>query len=183
MSVNKNIIIVSGLPRSGTSMMMQILQAGGIDLVVDKKRPADLHNPYGYFEFEKVKNLEQDNSWITDCHGKAIKILFHLLQFLPEEISYKILFMMRDLDDVINSQNKMLQSYNSNLQNNDKIRSIFENEIIQTKQWLKNQRNMDGLFVNYDEVIENRVKSILRISDFLDRKLNRQKMISVINPV
>ena len=182
MSKVEDIILVSGLPRSGTSMMMQMLQAGGIDIIIDEKRPADAHNPDGYFEFEKVKSLEQQNEWLGDHQGKAIKILFHLLKFLPVYLSYRIIFMLRSIDDVLVSQHKMLQDYGKPVQDKDKIKSIFENELRKTKEWLRNQKNMKVLFVNYNKTVRNNKEIVNSIENFLGCELDKQKMISVIKP-
>src|SRR5882724_8514008 len=103
------IVIVSGLPRSGTSLMMQMLQAGGMPLLIDDRRPADADNPNGYWEYEPVKRLQQDNSWIPKAEGKAVKVVSALLQYLPPQYTYKIIFMQRSLQEVLASQAVMLQ--------------------------------------------------------------------------
>ena len=184
MQKDSEIIIVSGLPRSGTSMMMHMLQAGGIDLVDDDKRPADQHNPNGYFEFEKVKSLEENNSWIGDYKGKAIKILFHLLKFLPKDLNYKIIFMQRDLNEVLFSQDKMLKNYGKPVQqDNDQIKSIFENELQEVKMWVNNQKNMDIIFIQYNEAITATNEVVSNIENFLMKKLDSEKMSFVVTPV
>lgn len=182
MYAKKNVIVVSGLPRSGTSMMMHILQAGGINLLIDDKRPADHNNPNGYFEFEKVKSLEKDNSWIADCQGKAIKILFHLLNFLPKDLHYKVIFMQRDLNAILASQDKMLKSYSKPIQqDNDRIKFIFEKELAEVTRWLKDQGNMEVLYVSYKKVLTETNEITKTIQSFLNRKLDLQKMSSVVN--
>ncbi len=182
MSKNKDIIVVSGLPRSGTSMMMQMLRAGGITLITDEKRPADEHNPYGYFEFEKVKDLEQDNKWLNDHQGKAIKILFHLLKFLPGNLSYKIIFIQRDLNNVLNSQNKMLQGYGKPLQDKNIVNSIFEKASQEIEQWIKKQKNMQVLFINYADVLNKPDGNAEKLKTFLARGLNTKKMTTAVSP-
>ena len=181
MSKNKDIIIVSGLPRSGTSMMMQMLRAGGIDLITDEKRPVDEHNPYGYFEFEKVKSLEHDNKWLNDHQGKAIKVLFHLLKFLPENLSYKIIFIQRDLNNVLNSQNKMLQDYGKPLQENNMVKHIFEKALKEIEQWIKKQKNMQVLSINYADVINKPDGNADKLKTFLARRLDTKKMTTAIS--
>jgi len=104
----KEIIIVSGLPRSGTSMMMQMLEAAGIEIVSDHIRKSDEDNPRGYYELEEVKNIN-NTSWIDNCHGKAVKVISALLQNLPSTKNYKIIFMERDLSEILASQKVMLQ--------------------------------------------------------------------------
>ncbi len=103
------IVIVSGLPRSGTSLMMQMLQAGGMPLLIDDHRPADADNPNGYWEYEPVKRLQQDNSWVHQAEGKAVKVVSALLQYLPPPYTYKIIFMQRPMPEVLASQAVMLE--------------------------------------------------------------------------
>src|SRR6185369_5935200 len=102
------VIIVSGLPRSGTSMMMSMLVAGGIKAMTDSIRTADEDNPKGYFELEKVKELEKDHLWLSDAAGKAIKIISALLKHLPREYPYKTIFMRREMKEILASQRQML---------------------------------------------------------------------------
>src|SRR5713101_4497721 len=105
----EEIIIVSGLPRSGTSLMMQMLENGGVEVMTDNTRTADTDNPRGYYEFEKVKKIKQDSSWLPLTRGKAFKMVSQLLYDLPPGERYRIIFMGRDLDEVLLSQEKMLE--------------------------------------------------------------------------
>ena len=103
------VIIVSGLPRSGTSMMMAALKAGGIAIVTDQIRIADDDNPKGYYEFEPVKKLQEgDYSWLPETRGKAIKVISALLTDLPDGYTYKLIFMRRAMPEILASQRKML---------------------------------------------------------------------------
>src|SRR5262245_57688671 len=107
--MDTDIIVVSGLPRSGTSLMMQMLDNGGIAVVTDNFRTADTDNPRGYYEYEKVKKIKQDASWLPGTRGKAFKMVSQLLYDLPPEEQYRILFMERDLEEMLLSQEKMLE--------------------------------------------------------------------------
>ncbi len=108
MPLSEEIIIVSGLPRSGTSLMMQMLDRGGIPVVTDQVRVADDDNPRGYYEFEAVKRTKQDSSWLTGARGRAVKLVSSLLYDLPPTERYRVLFMQRELEEVLESQEKML---------------------------------------------------------------------------
>ena len=108
MAVDLEIIVVSGLPRSGTSLMMQMLDQAGIEVVTDNIRQADRDNPRGYYEFERVKKMKEDASWLPQLRGKAVKMISQLLYDLPESKQYRILFMERDFDEMLLSQEKML---------------------------------------------------------------------------
>ena len=111
-AVGAPIVVVSGLPRSGTSMVMGMLEAGGLEIVSDGVRVADQSNPRGYYEDERVKTLDKDTdkSWLADARGKAIKIISFLLKDLPDSNRYRVIFILRDMDEVLTSQRKMLQA-------------------------------------------------------------------------
>ncbi|HLB25802.1 MAG TPA: adenylyl-sulfate kinase, partial [Nitrospirota bacterium] len=101
------VTIVSGLPRTGTSLMMKMLEAGGMPVVTDSIRGADVDNPNGYYEFEKVKEIKKDKAWLMDARGKAFKMVSMLLPDLPREFRYKVVFMEREMSEVLASQKKM----------------------------------------------------------------------------
>src|SRR5947208_15012411 len=105
-----SITIVTGLPRSGTSVMMQMLSAGGLPPLTDGLRQPDEDNPRGYFEFEPVKQIRRDTAWLQLAVGKAVKMVHLLLPELPldQNHRYRVIMMRRDLSDVLASQNKML---------------------------------------------------------------------------
>ncbi|MGO9469165.1 MAG: hypothetical protein ACLQVF_33985 [Isosphaeraceae bacterium] len=110
--MSKHIIIVSGLPRSGTSLMMQMLDQGGVEIVTDNIRRADTDNPRGYYELEQVKKIKNDVSWLPATRGKAFKMVSQLLYELPPTEEYRVIFMERDLDEMLVSQEKMLARLN-----------------------------------------------------------------------
>lgn len=103
-----SVTIVTGLPRSGTSMMMRMLEAGGLPVLVDGRRGADIDNPNGYYEFEPVKETRTDASWVEGARGRAVKMVYRLLYDVPAEFRYRVLFMRRDLGEILASQRKML---------------------------------------------------------------------------
>ncbi|HSJ55892.1 MAG TPA: sulfotransferase family protein, partial [Anaerolineae bacterium] len=96
---NNAIVIVSGLPRSGTSMMMKMLEAGGVRVLTDYERTADEDNPKGYYEFERVKQIEHDREWLPEACGKAVKMVSALLKHLPADYYYKVIFMRREMEE------------------------------------------------------------------------------------
>ncbi len=168
------IVLVSGLPRSGTSMMMQMLHAGGLPVLTDGIREKDTNNPKGYYEYEKVKALQKDNSWLTEAEGKAIKIIAQLLKHLPPDFRYKIIFMQRDLDEVLASQRTMLKR---NLQMVDtSVRDSFERELDKIYPWAEMEPNVDILYVPYAEVVDQPATQIKRIVEFLDCPMDADAM-------
>jgi hypothetical protein len=177
------VTIVSGMPRSGTSLAMQMLRAGGMPLLTDERRPPDAHNPRGYFEYEPVKRLAADSSWMKSAGGHAVKIIYRLLQHLPGDITYKILFLDRDLVEVFESQQEMLWSKNdpAAFQDRKRILSALAAELGDAKGWLAQHANMQVLTVPYAEVIHHPREWSREISRFLDG-LDESAMAAVVDP-
>ena len=176
------ITVVSGLPRSGTSMMMQMLRAGGLTCLTDELREADISNPKGYFEFEKVKGLRADNSWLPEAKGKVIKIISHLLACLPPELNYKIIFMERDLGEVLASQRKMLVNQGQGEENlsDERLGQIFAQQLRQVKKMLAD-RQISTLFLGYKDVLEDPVEVSTQLQAFLGNNLDQQAMRDVVD--
>ena len=176
------ITVVSGLPRSGTSMMMQMLRAGGLTCLTDELREADISNPKGYFEFEKVKGLRADNSWLPEAKGKVIKIISHLLSCLPPKLNYKIIFMERDLDEVLASQRKMLVNQGQGEENlsDERLGQIFAQQLRQVRKMLAD-RHISTLFLGYKDVLEDPVEISTQLRAFLGNNLDQQAMRDVVD--
>ena len=176
------ITVVSGLPRSGTSMMMQMLHAGGLACLTDELREADISNPKGYFEFEKVKSLRTDNSWLSEAKGKVIKIISHLLSCLPLQLDYKVVFMERDLGEVLASQRKMLenQGRSEEKMSDERLGQIFAQQLRQVKQMLVD-RQISTIFLDYKCVLEDPVGISTQLRDFLGNDLDQQAMRHVVD--
>ena len=178
------VVVVSGLPRSGTSMLMKMLQAGGMTVFTDGVREADEDNPRGYFELEKVKNLpkQTDRSWLREARGKALKVISQLLRELPLENSYKVLFVNRNLQEVIASQNKMLLRRGEKAEPaaDDRMRALFEKHLQETKSWLQSSRHFEVLELEFSEVIANPRAQARRIREFLRLDLDVDKMAGAV---
>ena len=176
------ITVVSGLPRSGTSMMMQMLRAGGLTCLTDELREADISNPKGYFEFEKVKGLRADNSWLPEANGKVIKIISHLLFCLPPELNYKTIFMERDLGEVLASQRKMLANQGRGEENlsDERLGQIFAQQLRQVRKMLAD-RHISTLFLGYKDVLEDPVEISTQLRAFLGNNLDQQAMRDVVD--
>lgn len=179
------IVVVSGLPRSGTSMMMKILEAGGIPSVIDNIRTADEDNPKGYYEFERVKKLNQgDVTWLADAQGKAVKIIATLLIHLPATHDYCVIFMHRTLPEIMASQRKMLinRGEDPNKISDDQLIPLFEKHLSQVNSWINSQPNIKRIDINYNEVLENPGPQIEQINQFLGNTLDVNKMLQVVDP-
>ncbi len=179
---NRPIIVVSGLPRSGTSMMMEMLEAGGVPVLTDGIRKADKDNPRGYREFEKVKKVDKDTSWLDDCRGKACKIISALLRHLPRDKSYKIIFMNRNMEEVLASQRAMLEKrgVKEDPAADEGMAERFERHLLKVKDWLAREKGMDVLDVNYNEVIRNPAQEARIVAEFLDGAADPEKMSAVV---
>jgi len=180
------IIIASGLPRSGTSMLMKMLEAGGIEIASDGIRTADDDNPKGYYELEKVKELDksEDKSWLTEFRGKAVKIISYFLKDLPKTNNYKIIFIERDLQEMIASQNKMLIHRGEVVDpaGDEKMIKNFENHLQKIKYMLGNEPHFELLYLNYSDVLKRPIKEVEKVNQFLGGYLDKEKMIGIIDP-
>ncbi len=178
------ITIVSGLPRSGTSMMMKMLEAGGMEVVTDDIRRPDEDNPKGYYEFEQVKRIKDDQSWLPDCQGKAVKMVSRLLFDLPESWHYKIIFMRRKLEEILASQRKMLRRRGKqppSEQEDKEMAALFRKHLDHMERWAQQQSHMDILWVNYNTTIQEPEQTACTVNDFLDHDLNVEKMVAVVD--
>ncbi|MCB9422236.1 MAG: sulfotransferase [Ardenticatenaceae bacterium] len=179
------IIVVSGLPRSGTSMMMKMLEAGGVPPLTDKIREADKDNPKGYYEFERVKQLDKgDTVWLADTKGKVVKIISALLKHLPADYQYRIIFMRRNMSEILASQRKMLVRRGENADDMDdaKMAALFEKHLQGTIHWIDSQSNVSVLYVHYSDMLADPVPQIKRVNAFLGSRLNETAMAEVVDP-
>src|SRR2546425_8846456 len=169
------IVLVSGLPRSGTSMLMQMLELGGMPIVTDKIRTPDEDNPKGYHELERVKELDKtaDKTWLKDYRGQVIKLISFLLQDLPLDLNYQVLFMRRNLDEVLRSQNKMLERKGATGMAipDEKMRQNYELHLQKVYYRLSHIPNFRVLYLDYAAVVEDPRREARRITAFLGHDL------------
>jgi len=173
------IIVVSGLPRSGTSLMMQVLQAGGVPLLTDGRRPADVSNPRGYFEYEKARWLAADGSWLGEARGRAVKVIVQLLPFLPSGPSYQVLLMQRDLAEVIRSQAAMLQALGAPAAGDPStLTSAFERHLAAARKFLDRLPLASTETVDHGDLVTDPGPVVDRLVRFLGRPdLDQTSMI------
>lgn len=179
------IVVVSGLPRSGTSMLMKMLDAGGLPLVTDGLRTADEDNPKGYFEVERVKKLaeESDRGWLADARGKAIKVISYLLRSLPPRLNYRVVFVRRDLEEVLASQKKMLERRDEADETGaDRMRELFQNDLWRSWYLLTHEPQFEALEVHYTQVLARPLEEARRINAFLGGGLDPEAMASAVDP-
>lgn len=176
---SKPVIVVSGLPRSGTSLMMQMLSAAQVPILTDNKRQADKNNPKGYFEFEPVKQMAtQKVDWMVQAQGKAVKIVSPLLPYLPTPYPYQVIFMVRDVGEIVASQTQMM--YPQKPSNN--AQSEYQQHLDKIKSWLALQSNMDVIYIEHRQAINKPSAVAQSIAHFLGLGLDIDAMCRVIEP-
>lgn len=179
------IIVVSGLPRSGTSMMMKMLEAGGIPPLTDEIREADTDNPRGYYEFERVKKLDKgDTAWLPQAKEKAVKVISALLKDLPDTYDYKIIFMQRHMPEILASQRKMLvhRGEDDKRMDDERMAELFERHLDAVRQQLAQRKNVDVLYVHYSEALQDPQTAAEAVAQFLGRELDIERMVGVVDP-
>ena len=178
------IVIVSGLPRSGTSMMMKMLEAGGLTVMTDAIREADIDNPKGYYEYERVKDLEKesDKSYVREGRGKALKVISFLLKELPDDNFYRVVFMRRDLDEVISSQNKMLDRRGEkSIDDREMMAEAYRNHLAAVKILVRKRPNFEMLEVRYDQAVKDPSAAVRAVNAFLGGTLNEPAMRAAVD--
>ena len=167
--VTRSITIVSGMPRSGTSMMMQMLEAAGLTVVTDRRRVPDDDNPNGYFELDAVKRLRTDASFLAEAIGKVVKVVAPLLPSLPPRFDYRIVFMERDLDEVLSSQREMLERSGEAATRVDDpaLKRAYARELDRVKLWLAEQPNVEATFVSHRLAFEAPAQTAETVAEFL----------------
>lgn len=184
-ATDKNFItVVSGLPRSGTSMIMRMLEAGGMPVVTDNIRKADADNPNGYYELEPVKQLSRDTSWLVDAHDKAVKVIYSLLYFLPKDHDYRVIFMRRKVHEVIASQKAMLlrQHAEGSRLDDARLAQAFQVQLQELDTWIRNQDNFAVLNINHHDVLYASKSAVIEIDRFLGYGLHMDAMVKMVNP-
>jgi hypothetical protein len=180
--MSDEVVIVSGLPRSGTSLMMQLLHAGGVPALTDHVRVADTDNPRGYFEFERVKKVKGDTAWLSGARGKVVKMVSQLLYDLPATERYRVAFMERDLDEVLDSQEKMLCRLGREAAPRDEMKRAFTMHLARLHRWLDEQPNFAVLRVSYAAVVARPAEEVARVNEFLGGRLNPAAACAAVDP-
>lgn len=184
MSQLPDVFVVSGLPRSGTSMMMRMIAAAGIAQLTDGVRSADEDNPLGYAELEAVKRTREDPSWLAQAPGKVVKLVHLLLKDLPPTHRYRVVMMHRDLDEVLASQRKMLDRSGraGGQAPPDALKKIFATQMQGVASWLAAQPNFAVLDVRYADVLAAPAKESARIAAFIGAPEKAAAMIAAVEP-
>lgn len=176
------VAVVSGLPRSGTSMMMRMLEAGGFPILQDGVRAADEDNPYGYFEFDRTKRLREDKGWVASAAGKAVKVVSFLLPELPAGFSYQVIFIRRPLDEVLASQRRMLERRGESRGPDDmRMKELYERHLRALPDWLDSREGFETLYMDYGSVLAAPEIAADRVNAFLGGGLDAAAMAAAVD--
>lgn len=169
--------------------MMKVLEAGGMPVLIDGLRNADTDNPEGYYEFERVKELDKgDTAWVADAQGKVVKVISALLEYLPSDYEYKVIFMHRNIEEVLQSQRKMLTHRGETVEevgeglSDAAMADLFAKHLVAVKQWLRGQPNFAVVDIDYNAMLQNPEPFVHTINQFIDSSLDEQAMATVVNP-
>lgn len=179
------VTVVSGLPRSGTSMMMRLVEAAGMPVLSDEIRAANDDNPHGYYELERVKRLRDgDSGWVPDADGKVVKVISALLEYLPASCDYRVLFVLRELDEVMASQRRMLENRDEDRSAVDEaeLRSLYEEHLEHIRGWLDGQSNFDVLYVDHRRMVLDPETGVEAVARFLDAEDRLADMVAAVDP-
>jgi len=178
------ITIVAGLPRSGTSMMMQAIEAGGIPALTDGIREKDVDNPKGYYEFEAVKKTRADSSWVSEAEGKVVKMVYSLLYDLPDDHEYRVVFLQRDIKEVLASQKKMLERTGNKGANisEEKLAELFKAQLEKFHKWITDKDNFSVVIIDYKNMIKSPAEQAGKVDELLGNILDKEGFVSAVDP-
>lgn len=178
------VVVVSGLPRSGTSMAMKMLEAGGMEIVTDGQREADEDNPRGYYEDERVKDLANapDKSWLRASRGRAVKVISFLLKDLPPNLNYQVILLRRDLGEVLASQRKMLDRRGETDDTPDeRMMELWQDQLWRAHYLLRTAPQFEWVEIEYAEALQNPAAAAASIAGLVEG-LDERAMASVVDP-
>ena len=179
-----DVIVVSGLPRSGTSMMMKMLDAAALPIMTDNERAADEDNPKGYFEYARVKDLkdEADKSWVREARGQVLKVISHLLETLPDENFYRVILVRRDFAEIIASQNKMLERRGEENQAADStVKEAYIRHLVDIRYMVRRRPNFEMIEVQFVQAMEAPRIFATDVNKFLGGNLDVESMMAVVD--
>ncbi|MBI1813905.1 MAG: sulfotransferase family protein [Deltaproteobacteria bacterium] len=164
-------------------MMMQMLAGGGVPLLVDDERVANVDNPHGYYEYGPVKRIKEDTSWLYLARGKAVKVVSPLLRYLPPVHHYSVVFMQRDLAEVMASQRAMLHRRGETTSDDAAATMVaFEHHLAEVHQWLAAQPNIGVRYVNYRAAVDQPGEVVRLLDGLLPDGLSLAAMANAIDP-
>lgn len=180
--MDQAVVIVSGLPRSGTSLAMKMLEAGGMPVLIDNIRTPDEDNPKGYYEFERVKQIEHDQSWLPEAQGKVVKMISALLLHLPDGYTYQILFMRRAMPEILASQKRMLtRSARTDEISDERMAELYRKHLEKVEAWMRGRPNVQVIDVDYNTLMRSPRAEARKINTFLGNRLDVDQMVACVD--
>ena len=176
------VVVVSGVPRSGPSLLMQMLAAGGLPVFVDSARPPDAHNPRGYFEFEPAKALAENAAWLPQATGHAVKVVHTLVAALPEGLDYRLVLVRRDLGEVVPSQDAMLAGSAPPGPSAQRLAEIYAHQLAELEQWLDGRPGSSVLELDYSRILADPPRAARALDGFLGGGLDTEAMAGAVAP-
>ncbi|MFP6639083.1 MAG: sulfotransferase [Myxococcota bacterium] len=184
MALAETIVVVSGIPRTGTSLMMKMLGRAGIPLLVDDKRSADDSNPHGYFELSAVRRTREDADWVASAPGQAVKVIHQLLSALPRQYSYRVILMQRPIEQVVASQDRMLTRLGADSDDLPKgrVHEILTEQHHRARELLESETCFDWIEVDYPELVQDPEPHARRVLEFLSLDADPAQLASAVDP-
>ena len=184
--LSESLVVVTGLPRAGTSMLMQMLASGGIPVLTDDVRIADEDNPRGYYEFEPVKKLMSDSRWLRDAKGKAVKIVAPLVPSIPRGIPLRLIVIERDLDEILASQEKMIErrgeKISGTVERRERLKAEYRRTLRRVAKWIGNRADASVLALERSAILQDATGASERIREFLEGGVNVSAMAAAVDP-
>jgi len=177
-----SVTVVSGIPRSGTSLVMQMLRAGGLPLLCDARRPPDVHNPRGYFEYEPVRRSREDASWLAQAAGRGVKVVHALVAELPEGPAYRLVLLHRDLREVVASQAAMLAGRAPPGPSSERLVEIFAAQLAELERRLAARRDFRVLHLEHRQLLAEPRRAAALLADFVGAGLDPEAMAAAVDP-
>ena len=177
-----SVVVVTGLPRSGTSMLMQMLAAGGLEAFSDGARAPDANNPRGFLEHARVRALARDAEWLPEADGRAVKVVAPLLPHLPAGPAYRVVWLDRDLDEVLRSQRRMLARLGRPAAPDDTLRAAYARHLEAAAAWTETTPRVGVLRLDYARVTEAPTEAARTLAAFLDRGLDVEAIAAAVDP-
>jgi hypothetical protein len=176
------VVVVSGLPRSGTSLMMRMLEVGGLPILTDAVRAADDDNPRGYYEYEPIKQLKDDPACLEPARGRVVKIISELLRFIPPHYPCRVIFMRRAMPEILASQRQMLirRGKPADASQDDELAALFERHLRRVEAWLQQQPHIQALAISYNDLLSDATGPIAQVNRHLGGTLDTAQMAQVV---
>lgn len=178
------VLVVSGPPRSGTSLAMALLRAGGVELLEDEARPPDPDNPLGYHEYEPVKRLPRQPDWLGAAQGRAVKVVHALLPSLPEGPRYRVILMHRDLHEVVASQDRMLarRRAGSGRLSRERLVELLALQLEEVRVWLRARPRIAWMELDYNALVRDPLPGLASLAAFAGLRAEPAVLAGVVRP-